>query len=280
VPWQQLCERKGAHLDIVPVNKKGELELEQLQSMLGPKTKILAVTHISNVLGTINPIRRIADLAHEWGTFVVVDGAQATAHTKIDVQELDCDFYTLSAHKAYGPTGIGALYSKEMWLKTLSPYQYGGEMVDQVSYRRTTFNELPFRFEAGTPNIEGAIAMEAALRYIDEIGIEEIRKHEDKLLHHATDQLRKVEGVQILGEADQKTAVLSFNLDGIHPYDLGTLLDQMGIAVRTGYHCAQPLIEHYGLKGTLRASFALYNNSEEIDIFVAALSRAVKMLNA
>ncbi|MEJ2596435.1 MAG: SufS family cysteine desulfurase [bacterium] len=280
VPWQQLCERKGAVLKIIPVNKSGELNLDALGKMLTPRTKILAVAHISNVLGTINPIREIADLAHELGTFVVVDGAQATAHTPIDVREMDCDFYALSAHKAYGPTGIGVLYAKSNWLQLVEPYQYGGEMVDQVSYEKATFNELPFRFEAGTPNVEGAVAMESALRYIDSAGIGEIRKYEDQLLERATRKLENIEGVRIIGRARNKTAVLSFGVEGLHPYDLGTLLDQMGIAVRTGYHCAQPLIESFGMTGTLRASFAMYNTFEEVDIFISSLQKAIQMLRA
>ncbi len=278
VPWQQLCKRKGAVLKIIPMNKAGELNLEALGNMLTPRTKVLAVAHISNVLGTINPVREIADMAHELGTFVVVDGAQATAHTQIDVRELDCDFYALSAHKAYGPTGIGVLYAKSNWLQLLEPYQYGGEMVDQVTYERATFNELPFRFEAGTPNVEGAVAMETALRYIDSAGIGEIKKYEDQLLEHATRKVENIEGVRIIGRARNKTAVLSFGVEDLHPYDLGTLLDQMGIAVRTGYHCAQPLIESFGMTGTLRASFAMYNTFEEVDIFVSSLQKAIQML--
>ena len=280
VPWQQLAAKKKAHLRVIPVKENGELDRDALRTLLTPKTKILAITHISNVLGTINPIREIAALAHEMGIFVVVDGAQATAHTRIDVQELDCDFYAISAHKAYGPMGIGVLYGKESWLQMLDPYHFGGEMVDQVSFDTATFNELPFKFEAGTPNVEGALAMESALRYIEAAGIENIRHYEDQLLAHATDQLQKIPGIRILGNARQKTAVLSLVVEGVHPYDLGTLLDQMGIAVRTGHHCAQPLIESYGLSGTLRASFAMYNTFDEVEEFISALKKSINMLRS
>ena len=278
VPWQQLCKRTGARLRVAPINDRGELDLEKLKSLIDTSTKIVSVAHISNVLGTINPVKEIATMAHELGAFIVIDGAQATAHTNIDVQELDCDFYAISAHKAYGPTGIGALYGRKDWLEKLQPYHFGGEMVDQVGFDEATFNVLPFKFEAGTPNVAGAIGMEAALNFITEIGIENIREYEDEVLDYATNQLKSIDGLKLVGEAENKTAVCSFVIDGVHPYDLGTLLDQMGIAIRTGHHCAQPLIESMGLSGTLRASFAIYNTMEEVDIFVAALQKAVTML--
>ncbi len=278
VPWQQLCKRKNASLKIVPVNERGEIDMKIYKAMLTPVTKIVAIAHISNVLGTINPIKEITQYAHELGAFVVVDGAQATAHTKIDVQNLDCDFYAISAHKAYGPMGIGVLYGKENWLQMLNPYHYGGEMVDQVGFEETTFNELPFKFEAGTPNVEGALGMETALKYIDAVGIDTIKAYEDQLLEYATEKLEAIDGMRIIGTAKSKTAVLSFVIDGIHSYDLGTLLDQMGVAIRTGHHCAQPLIESFGLSGTLRASFAMYNTMEEVDEFIAALKKSISML--
>ncbi len=278
VPWQQLCKRKKASLKIVPVNERGEIDMKIYKAMLTPVTKIVAIAHISNVLGTINPIKEITQYAHELGAFVVVDGAQATAHTKIDVQDLDCDFYAISAHKAYGPMGIGVLYGKENWLQMLNPYHYGGEMVDQVGFEETTFNELPFKFEAGTPNVEGALGMETALKYIDAVGIDTIKAYEDQLLEYATEKLEAIDGMRIIGTAKSKTAVLSFVIDGIHSYDLGTLLDQMGVAIRTGHHCAQPLIESFGLSGTLRASFAMYNTMEEVDEFIAALKKSISML--
>lgn len=279
VPWQQLCKRKNALLKIIPVNGKGELDLEEIKKLVTPKTKIVAVAHISNVLGTINPVKEIAEIAHENGAFIFVDGAQATAHIDVDVKDLDCDFYAISAHKAYGPMGIGILYGKEMWLEKLPPYQFGGEMVDQVSFEETSFNDLPFKFEAGTPNVAGAIGMDEALKYIDSVGLNEIQKYEDELLEYATEKVLKIEGVKIIGTAKNKTAVLSLVVEGIHPYDLGMLLDQMGIAIRTGHHCAQPLIDLFKLPGTLRASFAIYNTKKEVDIFVDALKKSILMLN-
>jgi cysteine desulfurase/selenocysteine lyase len=278
VPWQQLCKKKNAILKIIPVNGKGELEMEEVKNRVGSTTKIVAVAHISNVLGTINPVKEIAEIAHKNGAFIFVDGAQATAHTDVDVKDLDCDFYAMSAHKAYGPMGIGILYGKEMWLEKLPPYQFGGEMVDQVGFDETSFNDLPFKFEAGTPNVAGALGMAEALKYIDSVGINKIQKYEDELLEYATKEVSKIEGVKIIGTAKNKTAVLSLVVEGIHPYDLGTLLDQMGIAIRTGHHCAQPLIDFYKLPGTLRASFAIYNTKEEVDIFVAALKKSIQML--
>ena len=278
VPWQQLCKRQKAKLKIIPVSNEGELDLDLFREMLSPKVKLLALTHISNVLGTINPLKEIIEIAHSFGIPVLIDGAQAIAHTKVDVQDLDCEFYAFSAHKAYGPMGIGVLYGKETWMKRLPPYQFGGEMIDQVHFEESTFNTLPYKFEAGTPNVAGVLGMEAGLRYIEQQGIENIQQHEDQLLDYATGLLQEIEGVRIVGKAKAKTAVLSFVINGIHPYDIGSILDQMGIAIRTGNHCAQPLVESFGLPGTIRASFAMYNTREEVDVFFAALEKAIEML--
>jgi len=278
VPWQQLCARQKASLKVIPINEKGELSMDHLEKMLTQKTKMLAIAHVSNVLGTVNPVKEIVNLAHKKHIPVLIDGAQSIAHLPVDVSDMDCDFYAFSAHKAYGPMGIGVLYGKENWLEKLPPYQFGGEMVDQVNFSKTTFNVLPYKFEAGTPNVAGALGMEAALRFIRETGIDQIRKHEDDLLDYATKQLSAIDGLQLIGQAKDKTAVLSFIVDGFHPYDLGTLLDQMGVAVRTGYHCAQPVVESFGLTGTLRASFGIYNTLEEVDIFVDALKKSITML--
>ncbi|MBN2638888.1 MAG: cysteine desulfurase [Bacteroidales bacterium] len=278
VPWQQLCRRRSAELKIIPVDSKGILDLEFLKKSLNPQVKLVAVNHISNVLGTINPVKEIVGLAHDAGVPVLIDGAQALAHTKVDVQEIGADFYAFSGHKVYAPMGIGVLYGRQTWMRRLPPYQYGGEMIDRVSFDEVTFNELPYKYEAGTPNVGGVLALETALQYVQKLGIEQIRKHEDLLLEKATNQLLQVEGMKIIGKAPDKTAVLSFLVDGVHPYDLGTLLDQMGVAVRTGYHCAEPLIKQMGLSGTVRASFALYNSEEEVDVFTDAVKKAVNML--
>jgi len=278
VPWQQLCKTNEAKLKIVPVDRSGEMDMELYAEMLNPNVKLVAFTHISNVLGTINPVKEIIDQAHQFGIPVLVDGAQAIAHTKVDVQELNCEFYCFSAHKAYGPMGIGVLFGKEAWMKQLRPFQYGGEMIENVTFEETSFNVLPYKYEAGTPNVEGVLAMEAALRYIDEIGIENIKEYEDELLEYATKKLNEIEGLRIIGTAKNKTTVLSFVVNAVHPYDIGTLLDQMGIAVRTGNHCAQPLIEQYNIPGTVRASFAIYNTKEEVDIFVDSLHKVLEML--
>ncbi len=278
VPWQQLCEERGAKLRIVPVERNGELDLDFLQKLMNPYTKLLALTHVSNVLGTVNPVKNIIKMAKDKGIPVLLDGAQAIAHTKVDVQDLGCDFYAFSGHKAYAPMGIGVLYGKFNWMRRLPPYQYGGEMIDEVTFEKSTFNKLPFKYEAGTPNVEGALALESALRYISDIGIETIRKHEDELLNYAEQKLIEIEGVRIIGTAKEKTGALSFVVDGTHPYDVGMLLDKMGIAVRTGHHCAQPLMDFLGLPGTVRASFAMYNTKEEVDIFADALTKVVSML--
>ena len=278
VPWQQLCIRKKAKLKIVPISQKGVLDLDFLKKSLNPRVKMLAITHISNVLGTINPIKEIVKAAHEKGIPVFVDGAQGIVHSKVDVQELGADFYAFSGHKIYGPMGIGVLYGREDWLNKLPPYQFGGEMIDQVSFENTTFTHLPYKYEAGTPNVAGALGLEAALHYIDEIGMESIIKYEDHLLAMATDKLSKIDGMKFVGEAPEKTATISFLVEGIHPYDLGTLLDQMGVAVRTGHHCADPLMDLFGIPGTVRASIGLYNTEEEVDVLVESTKRAVNML--
>ncbi len=278
VPWQQLCEKKGARLRVIPVLEDGSLDMEAAIKLLSHQVKILAITHISNVLGTINPVKELIAEAHQFSIPVLIDGAQAIAHLPVDVSDLDCEFYAFSAHKAYGPMGTGVLYGKPAWLDKLPPYQYGGEMIDQVTFEKTTFNKAPYKFEAGTPNVADVLGMETALQYLQHWGIDHIQQHEDELLHVATTALMEIPGVRIIGEAKSKTAVLSFVVEGVHPYDLGTLLDQMGVAVRTGNHCAQPLVESLGLTGTIRASFGMYNTLEEIDYFVNALKKAIAML--
>jgi len=278
VPWQQLCMRKKAKLKIVPISQQGMLDMNFLKKALNPRVKILTITHISNVLGTINPIREIVKMAHEKGIPVFVDGAQGIVHSKVDVQEFGVDFYAFSGHKIYGPMGIGVLYGREDWLNELPPYQCGGEMIDKVSFEKTTFAQLPYKYEAGTPNVSGALGLEAALHYVDNIGMERIIEYEDWLLSIATDKLSKIDGVKFIGEAPEKTATISFLVEGIHPYDLGTLLDQMGVAVRTGHHCAEPLMDFFGIPGTVRASIGLYNTEEEVNILVESTRRAVNML--
>jgi cysteine desulfurase/selenocysteine lyase len=278
IPWQVLCNRKQAQLKIIPINDKGELDLNAFKDLLNDKIKLVSLSHISNVLGTINPVEEIAGILKKDNIPLAIDGAQALAHVEVDVARIDCDFYSGSAHKAYGPMGIGFLYGKEKWLHKLPPYQYGGEMVDQVAFTEATYNVLPYKFEAGTPNVAGALGMDAALKYLDDHNKGDIQAYEDQLLEYATDELHKINGIRIIGEAANKTAVLSFVAEDVHPYDLGTLLDQMGIAIRTGHHCAQPLIESLGLSGTLRASFALYNTFEEVDIFIKALTKGLAIL--
>ena len=278
VPWQQLCIRQKAKLVVIPVDDSGNLKMGTFKKMINPSTKLIAVTHISNVLGTINPVKEITRIAHENNIPVLIDGAQAIAHVGVDVVDIDCDFYAFSAHKAYGPMGVGVLYGKSDWLNKLPPYQFGGEMINNVTFEKTTFNTLPYKFEAGTPNVGGVLGMESGLKYINKIGIGDIRKYEDELLAYASEKILEVDSVKIIGTAKDKTVVLSFVIDGVHPYDLGTLVDQMGIAIRTGNHCAQPLVESLGLTGTIRASFGMYNTYEEVDIFIDALKKAVGML--
>lgn len=278
VPWQMLCERTGAILKVIPMNEKGELVLSEYDKLLSHKTKIVAVNHISNALGTINPIEYLIEKAHQYGAAVLIDGAQATPHLKPDVQELDCDFYVFSGHKICGPTGVGILYGKEAWLNKLKPFQGGGEMIATVTFEKTTYAELPHKLEAGTPNIEGGIVIGTAIDYLNEIGFDNIAAYEQELLDYATEKLLEIEGLKIFGTAENKTSVISFNIAEIHPYDIGTIIDKLGIAVRTGHHCAQPIMDYYSIPGTIRASFAFYNTKEEIDIFVDALKKAVSML--
>ena len=278
VPWQMLCERTGASLRVIPMDRKGELIMEAYHGLLSERTRLVFCNHVSNALGTVNPIEEIIGAAHRVGAAVLIDGAQAAAHIKADLQALDVDFYTVSAHKMCGPTGVGMLYGKKEWLEKLPPYQGGGEMIAQVTFERTTYAELPHKFEAGTPNICGGIAFGAALDYMNGIGFAAIAQYEDGLLAYATEKLLQIEGLQIYGTARHKTAVLSFNIAGIHPYDIGTILDKLGIAVRTGHHCAQPIMDFYGIPGTVRASFSFYNTLEEVDALVAGVTRARAML--
>ena len=279
VPWQMLCEKTGAKLVVIPMNLDGELIVSEFDSLLSDKTKIVAVNHISNALGTINPIQYIIEKAHKVGAAVLIDGAQAVPHLKPDVQELDCDFYVFSGHKICGPTGIGILYGKEDWLNKLPPYQGGGEMIKEVTFAKTIYAGLPHKFEAGTPNIAGGIVLGTAIDYMNGVGFENIQFQEKELLDYATKQLLEIEGLKIYGTAKEKTSVISFNIDGIHPYDIGTIIDKLGIAVRTGHHCAQPIMDFFEIPGTIRASFAFYNSKEEIDIFVSAIKKAKMMLS-
>lgn len=278
VPWQIACEKSGATLKVIPINDAGELDLDVYKKQLSSKTKMVAVNYVSNALGTINPVREIIQLAHEAGAKVLLDGAQSTSHLKIDVQELDCDFYTLSAHKLYGPTGVGILYGKEELLDALPPYQGGGEMIAEVSFEKTTYNELPYKFEAGTPNIADVVATKEAIAFVEEVGIENIAAHEDELLKYATPKFEAVEGLKIVGTAKNKASVISFVFDDVHHQDLAILLDNYGIAVRTGHHCTQPLMSRCEISGTTRASFAVYNTKEEIDYFLECLEKVLKML--
>lgn len=279
VPWQMLCERTGAILKVIPMNNEGELVIEQFENLLTDKTKLVFVNHISNALGTINPIEHIIQKAHEVGAAVLVDGAQACPHIQVDVQALDVDFYVASAHKMCGPTGVGILYGKETWLNKLPPYQGGGEMIAEVTFEKTTYADLPHKFEAGTPNICGGIAFGAAVDYLNQIGLESIEAYEHELLVYATEKLLEIEGLKIYGTSKHKTSVISFNLEGIHPYDVGTILDKMGIAVRTGHHCAQPIMDYFKIPGTVRASFAFYNTKDEIDLLVSGVKKAKMMLS-
>ena len=279
VPWQMLCERTGATLKVIPMSENGELILSEFDSLLNKNTKLVFVNHISNALGTINPIEEIIEKAHSVGAAVLVDGAQACPHIKPDVQSLDVDFYVCSAHKMCGPTGVGMLYGKEEWLKKLPPYQGGGEMISEVTFEKTTYADLPHKFEAGTPNICGGIAFGSALDYMNSVGFDNIAKYEHELLDYATEKLLQIEGLKIYGTSEHKTSVISFNVADIHPYDIGTILDKMGIAVRTGHHCAQPIMDFYKIPGTVRASFMFYNTKEEIDAFITALKKAVIMLS-
>jgi cysteine desulfurase / selenocysteine lyase len=278
VPWQMLCQRKGLKLRVAPINKKGELILEEYEALLNEKTKLVSVTHISNALGTINPVKEMAKMAHAVGAKILVDGAQSIQHKKIDVRDLDCDFFVFSSHKVFGPTGVGVLYGKEDLLNKMPPYQGGGDMIDRVTFERTTYNELPFKFEAGTPHIAGVICMGKAIEFLAGLDMDAVEKYETELADYAQNLLCTFEGMKIVGDAKHKTSVVSFNVEGLHPFDIGTLLDKQGIAVRTGHHCTQPLMDFFKIPGTIRASFAFYNTKEEIDIFIAAVEKSINML--
>jgi len=273
VPWQILCEEKGAKLRVAPINDSGELLLEEYAALLSPKTKLVAATHVSNALGSINPVRRMIELAHDRNIPVLIDGAQAVPHMKIDVQELDCDFYAFSGHKVYGPTGIGILYGKSALLEAMPPYQGGGDMISSVTFEKTIYNKLPYKFEAGTPDISGAIGLGSAIRYLDALGIEAVGEYEHGLLDYATQAIGAIPGVRIVGTAKEKAGVLSFVMENAHPHDIGTILDQEGIAIRTGHHCSQPVMERFGIPATARASFALYNTREDIDALVRGMEK-------
>lgn len=278
LPWQMLCEEKGAVLKVIPIHENGELIIEEYEKLLSNKTKIVAITHISNTLGTTNPIKKLIALAHNKNIPVLIDGAQSVPHLNIDVQNLDADFFVFSGHKLFGPTGVGILYGKEKWLNQMPPYKVGGGTIKTVTFEKTEYADLPLKFEAGTPHIEGGIGLAAAINYINKIGLENIAAYEHQLLIHATEALQKIEGVKIIGNAKEKASVISFIVEGIHPFDIGTILDQLGIAVRTGHHCTQPLMQFYNVQGTIRASFAFYNTIEEIDEFIKGLQQAIKML--
>ncbi|WP_406844946.1 aminotransferase class V-fold PLP-dependent enzyme [Flavobacterium soyae] len=279
VPWQMLCEKTGALLKVIPMNENGELIIEAFDALLSEKTKVVTVNHISNALGVINPIKYIIDKAHAVGAAVLIDGAQAVPHLKPNVQELDCDFYAFSGHKMCGPTGTGILYGKEEWLNKLPPYQGGGEMIKEVTFEKTTYADLPHKFEAGTPNIAGGIVLGTAIDYLNSVGFENIHKYETELLDYATKRLSEIEGLRIYGTGKNKASVISFNIDGIHPYDVGSIIDKLGIAVRTGHHCAQPIMNFFCIPGTIRASFSFYNTKEEIDQMVDAVKKAQIMLS-
>lgn len=278
VPWQFLCEERGCVLKVIPFDEKGELCLGQLPSLLTDKTRIVAVTHVSNTLGTINPVKEIIRQAHEKGVPVLIDGAQAVSHCPVDVQDLDCDFYCFSGHKMYAPMGIGVMYGKEEWLNRMRPYQGGGEMIKQVTFAKTTYNELPFKFEAGTPSVGDAMGLKTAIEYMEKIGVSTIAAYEKDLLDYAVERLTAIEGLRIYGTSSHKAAIVSFNIEGIHPSDLGDIMDKLGVAVRTGHHCTQPIMDHFGIPGTVRVSFALYNDKKEIDSLVQAVEKAKKML--
>ena len=277
VPWQMMCERKGAQLRVIPMTDAGELQMDALEGLLTERTRIVCCTQVSNVLGTVNPIKEVVRIAHEKGIPVLVDGAQSVPHMRVDVQALDCDFFAFSGHKVYGPTGVGVLYGKEAWLEKLPPYQGGGEMIKNVSFEKTTYNELPYKFEAGTPDYVATHALATALDYVSGLGMENIEAHEQELTRYALEQLQRIDGMRILGAAKERDAVISFLVGDIHHLDMGTLLDRLGIAVRTGHHCAEPLMRRLGIEGTVRASFALYNTKEEVDALVAGIERIRKM---
>jgi cysteine desulfurase/selenocysteine lyase len=278
VPWQILCEEKKAVLKVIPINDDGELLMDEYKKLLSEKTKLVAITHASNALGTINPIKEIIDEAHQAGAVVLVDGAQSTVHLDIDVQKMDCDFFAFSGHKVYGPTGAGALYGKKKILEEMPVFMGGGEMIKEVTFEKTTYNELPYKYEAGTPNIADTIALKVALDFVTELGKNVIRNHENDLLKYATQQMNEIDGLQIIGKAKNKVSLISFVIKNIHPQDIGVLLDNQGIAVRTGHHCTEPLMKRFGIPGTVRASFAMYNTKQEVDRLTSALKKAIKML--
>ena len=279
VPWQMLCEQTASVLKVIPMNNNGTLAMDSYQDLLSEKTKLVAVNHISNALGTINPVKEMIELAHQKAAVVVVDGAQAGPHCEIDVQDLDADFYCISGHKVYGPTGVGVLYGKEKHLESLPPYQGGGEMIATVSFEKTTYADLPHKFEAGTPNIAGGIALKTAIDWLNNLGLENVARHEEGLLRYVTDELKQIDGMRIIGEAPNKAAVLSFLVGDTHPYDVGMILDKLGIAVRTGHHCAQPIMDNLGIPGTIRASLAVYNNEEDITRLIKGVKKAQQMLS-
>jgi cysteine desulfurase/selenocysteine lyase len=278
VPWQILCEEKGATLKVIPINDNGELLMDEYKKLLGPKVKLVSVMHVSNAMGTVNPVEEIISSAHQVGAVVFIDGAQSTVHLDIDVQKMDADFFAFSAHKLYGPTGAGVLYGKRKLLESMPPFQGGGEMIKEVSFEKTTYADLPYKFEAGTPNIADTIVLKTAIDFVNKIGKQKIRDHENALLHYATAQLEEIPGLRIIGKAKEKVSVISFVIDKIHSQDIGILLDNRGIAVRTGHHCAQPLMQRFGISGTTRASFAVYNTMEEVDALVTGLHKVIKML--
>jgi cysteine desulfurase / selenocysteine lyase len=280
VPWQMLCEEKDAVLRVIPINDRGELEFDQFEKLLNRRTRLVAVSHVSNALGTINPVREIVNAAHRWNVPVLIDGAQAVPHMKVDVRDLDCDFYVLSAHKMFGPTGIGVLYGREQLLEDMPPYQGGGDMIRSVTFEKTTYNELPYKFEAGTPNIAGVIGLGAAIDYLDQIGMEAVAAHEHDVLEYGTRALESISGLRLIGTAREKAGVLSFVIEGVHPHDAGTILDWEGVAVRTGHHCAQPVMDRFGVSATTRASLALYNTKEDIDALVAGIHKVKEVFAA
>jgi cysteine desulfurase/selenocysteine lyase len=277
VPWQILRDDKGINLKVIPFDEKGILNVDLLESLISDKTKLISVCHVSNALGTINPVKKIISIAHQHNIPVLIDGAQSTPHIPVNVIELEADFYVFSGHKIYGPTGIGVLYGKEEWLEKLPPYQGGGEMIKKVTFEKTTYNELPFKFEAGTPDYIGSTALAEALRYASSIGMEEIARHEQELLKYAKEKMETIEGIRFIGEAPERSGLISFLVGDIHPYDMGSILDKLGIAVRTGHHCAEPVMDRFGIEGTVRASFAIYNTKEEIDLLIQGIERAARM---
>jgi cysteine desulfurase/selenocysteine lyase len=277
VPWQILRDDKGINLKVIPFDEKGILNVDLLESLISDKTKLISVCHVSNALGTINPVKKIISIAHQHNIPVLIDGAQSTPHIPVNVIELEADFYVFSGHKIYGPTGIGVLYGKEEWLEKLPPYQGGGEMIKKVTFEKTTYNELPFKFEAGTPDYIGSTALAEALRYASSIGMEEIARHEQELLKYAKEKMETIEGIRFIGEAPERSGLISFLVGDIHPYDMGSILDKLGIAVRTGHHCAEPVMDKFGIEGTVRASFAIYNTKEEIDLLIQGIERAARM---